>query len=616
LEQSEHVKKGVNNMDVTRQINFRVFAGPNLRVPFAAVVAEFPALYANSLPAAVAIRIAEDLIPMDGGPAYNILRDDVTLPALSAALAVAWIDLRGPNDLPMQVEPLPDGRWQIALGYHDVDTALTALQLGIEQANSVFTRAAGAVANTARIRALAQRIHALTVTDQPGSITRALFRVARRNDIPFCSIAPGAQIWMYGQGARGIRFSGPVSEHESFLGVRLSKDKILTNRLLHRLGLPGSEFGVANTIELARNIARNLGYPVVAKPSDRGMGNGITLDIENDAALDTAFALAQSAANNGAVILERQYAGNHHRISVFGGKFKRATEITGAHVVGDGFRTVEALIAAENETRTIADVRAGFVKRLKVDTEMIDHLAKQGYGLADRLPAGVKLQLRMTSNVAAGGRSRDVSAIIHPDNIAMAEAIARNFWLDAVGIDFVTPDISKSWQEIRSAVVDVNSHPGVSSDFLAEKVLGEKFPPGQNGRIPGVLILGGDDDLLRAVAEAIAANGLKVGRTDGSSTYLGADKRHIKAADLALRVMSLLLDPACEALVVNCTAADLEGHGIPHSRFDLAVIAPQAEISRPVLDLLLANVRNLIELELGQKDDPRLAANIADLARR
>ena len=73
---------------------------------------------------------------------------------------------------------------------------------------------------------------------------------------------------------------------------------------------------------------------------------------------------------------------------------------------------------------------------------MLNYLAKQGYGLTDRPPAGVKLQLRKTSNIATGGKLRDVSAHIHPDNIAMAETIARNFWLDGAGIDFVTPDIS------------------------------------------------------------------------------------------------------------------------------------------------------------------------------
>jgi cyanophycin synthetase len=496
----------------------------------------------------------------------------------------------------MQLDRLSEDRWQIALGYYEVDATHTALQLGIELANAVFTRASGAVISTARLQTLAQRMHALAATEQPDSITRALIRVARRTDIPVYSIAPGARVWMYGQGAKAFRFTESVSERESFLGVRLVKDKVLTGRIIHRLGLPGVEFGISETAEMARNIAHRLGYPVTIKPSDRDKGVGITLAIDNDTELDAAFAQAKAQSRNGVVMIERHYQGDHHRLSVFGGKFKRATQIRAAHVIGDGTRTVEELIAAENATRTAADVAAGFVIRLVIDSDMIAQLAKQGYGLADRPPAGTQLRLRKTSNIATGGKLRDVSAHIHPDNIALAETIARNFWLDGAGIDFVTPDISISWREIPCAIVDVNSPPGITSDFLAEKALGEKFPPGRNGRIPCVLIVGGDVSLEARIAEAFAANGLRVGRTDGKSTFLEADRRHMGAADLPLRVMSLLLDPACDALVVSAAYAELERHGIPHARFDLALMAAPDEVPQSLRELIATHAKSIMDL--------------------
>lgn len=583
-------------MDKTRQVTFKVFSGPNLTVPFAAVVAEFPVLYSNTLPADAALRIAGELFPLEGRPSWKIDSQDVALPALTAALSVGWNDLRGPNDLPMQLDRLSEDRWQIALGYYEVDATHTALQLGIELANAVFTRASGAVISTARLRALAQRMHALAATEQPDFITRALIRVARRNDIPVYSIAPGARVWMYGQGAKAIRFTESVSEHDSYLGVRLVKDKVLTGRIIHRLGLPGVEFGISETAEMARHIAHRLGYPVTIKPSDREKGVGITLAIDNDTELDAAFAQAEAQSRNGVVMIERHYQGDHHRLSVFGGKFKRATQIRAAHVIGDGTRTVEELIAAENATRTAADVAAGFVIRLVIDSDMIAQLAKQGYGLADRPPSGTQLRLRKTSNIATGGKLRDVSAHIHPDNIALAETIARNFWLDGAGIDFVTPDISTSWREIPCAIVDVNSPPGITSDFLAERALGDKFPPGQNGRIPCVLIVGGDGSLEPRIAEAFAANGLRVGRTDGKSTYLEGDRRHMGTSDLPLRVMSLLLDPACDGLVVTATHAELERHGIPHARFDLALMAAPEAVPQPLRELIATHAKSIMDM--------------------
>jgi cyanophycin synthetase len=597
-------------MESTRQVKFRVFSGPNLAVPFAAVVAEFPVLYANALPVAAVLQLANDLFPADARPAWKIDGAEVTLPALSAAFSVSWNDLRGPNDLPLQLDRLAEGRWQIALGYYEVDATLNALQLGIELANAIFTRASGAVINTARLQALAQRMRALAGTEQPDSITRALIRVARSKDVPVYSFAPGTRIWMYGQGAKAFRFFQSISEHESFLGVRLVRDKVLTDRVIHRLGLPGVEFGVSETAEMARNIAHRLGYPVVVKPSDRDKGVGITLAIDADTELDAAFAQAKEQSRNGVVIVERHYHGDHHRLSVFGGKFKRATQIRAAHVIGDGTRTVEELIAAENATRTAAEVEAGFVIRLTVDTEMLNYLAKQGYGLSDRPPSGTKLQLRKTSNIATGGKLRDVSAHIHPDNIAMAETIARNFWLDAAGIDFVTPDISVSWRDIPCAIVEVNSPPGITSEFLAEKALSEKFPPGENGRIPCVLIVEGNEALQLAVTERFAANGLRVGSTDGKATSLGGERRHMGSADLPLRVMSLLLDPACDALVARATVAELERHGIPHVRFNTALIAAADEIPLRLRELIAAQVGDVLNLDSEANFGPEHAIRL------
>ncbi|MBL8908217.1 MAG: hypothetical protein JNM20_16210 [Rhizobiales bacterium] len=601
-------------MESTRQVKFRAFSGPNLVVPFAAIVAEFPVLFANALPAGAALRTAEELLPKEPPISWKLEGGDVTLPALTQAFALTWNDLLGPNDLPLQLEPLDSDRWQLSLGYYDVEATLTALQLGVELANAVFTRASGGVVNAGRLQALARRMRALAQAEHPDSITRALIRVARSRDIPVCSLAPGARIWMYGQGARAFRFSESVSEHESYLGVRLVKDKVLTNRIVHRLGLPGVEFGIAERAETARTIAQRLGYPVAVKPADRDKGVGITLAIDNDAELDAAFALAKAESRSGVVLVERHYAGDHHRLSVFGGKFKRATQIRAAHIIGDGVHTVEELIAEENATRTPAEVEAGFVRKLKIDSEMIAYLVKQGYGLADRPPSGTRLQLRKTSNIATGGKLRDVSAHIHPDNIALAETIARNFWLDGAGIDFVTPDISLSWRDIPCAIVEVNSPPGITSDFLAEKALSEKFPPGQNGRIPCVLLIEGDSGLETLVCDHLIHKGFHVGRTDGKSTSLGGDRRHMGSADLPLRIMSLLLDPACEALVVNATVAELERHGIPHARFDLAAIPAPAEVPSPIRELLAGHVKDLIEIGSDRAGEARLTAGLAGLA--
>ena len=70
---------------------------------------------------------------------------------------------------------------------------------------------------------------------------------------------------------------------------------------------------------------------------------------------------------------------------------------------------------------------------------------------------------------------------------------------------------------------------------------------------------------------AIAEMGLCLGETDDRDTTLGGMLRCRPDADLAARVMALIADPACEALVIEATAKAIEDTGLMLDRFDLAV---------------------------------------------
>lgn len=89
---------------------------------------------------------------------------------------------------------------------------------------------------------------------------------------------------------------------------------------------------------------------------------------------------------------------------------------------------------------------------------------------------------------------------------------------------------------------------------------------------------------------------MKVGRTDGKATYLDNDRRHMGVADLPLRVMSLLLDPACEALVVSATIAEIERHGLPHARFDLALLAIPEDVPMAIRELIATHAKSVMDL--------------------
>uniref|UniRef100_UPI001B5C1D8C acetyl-CoA carboxylase biotin carboxylase subunit n=1 Tax=Amaricoccus sp. TaxID=1872485 RepID=UPI001B5C1D8C len=117
----------------------------------------------------------------------------------------------------------------------------------------------------------------------------------------------------------GIAFIGPTAEH-----IRLMGDKITAKDTMKRLGVPcvpGSD-GAVPTLDEARTVAAEIGYPVIVKATAGGGGRGMKLartadDIET--AFQTARAEAKAAFGNDEVYLEKYLgAPRHIEIQVFG----------------------------------------------------------------------------------------------------------------------------------------------------------------------------------------------------------------------------------------------------------------------------------------------------------
>ena len=103
----------------------------------------------------------------------------------------------------------------------------------------------------------------------------------------------------------GLKFIGPTSEH-----IRLMGDKITAKETMRNLGVPcvpGSD-GAVPTLDEARKVAGEIGYPVIVKATAGGGGRGMKL-ARSAADIDTAFQTARSEAKaafgNDEVYLEK-----------------------------------------------------------------------------------------------------------------------------------------------------------------------------------------------------------------------------------------------------------------------------------------------------------------------
>ena len=113
----------------------------------------------------------------------------------------------------------------------------------------------------------------------------------------------------------GLSFIGPTAEH-----IRLMGDKIQAKETMRRLGVPcvpGSDGGV-DTVENARAIATDMGYPVLIKAAAGGGGRGMKVarsEGEIATAFSSARAEAKAAFGDDAVYIEK-YLGRPRHIEI------------------------------------------------------------------------------------------------------------------------------------------------------------------------------------------------------------------------------------------------------------------------------------------------------------
>ena len=112
--------------------------------------------------------------------------------------------------------------------------------------------------------------------------------------------------------AHDMAFIGPTAEH-----IRIMGDKITAKQTVADAGIPvvpGSDGGVA-TLEEARKVAKEVGFPLLVKAASGGGGRGMRLaetPDKLDEALMAARQEAKAAFGDDAVYLERYLQGPRH----------------------------------------------------------------------------------------------------------------------------------------------------------------------------------------------------------------------------------------------------------------------------------------------------------------
>lgn len=462
----------------------------------------------------------------------------------------------------------------------DAPIAAASLELALEIANA----APGfRVAEPARFREhFAERYRSFRQRAIPHKLdqsTLGMVRKAAERGIPFSRLGGAGRFVQLGQGVHGRRVIETVTDGLGVVAAKLSADKLATGTLLHRFGIPTPRTHPADTAEQALKVAEKLGYPLVVKPRAGGKGVGVAVNIRSREELLKAFESARRY--RGGAVIERHVEGEDHRLLVVGGRFVAAARRMPGGVVGDGRSTVRQLVEQANR-----DPRRGLLpferllERIELDAEALQCLRQAGM-VPDSVPGeGVAVALRATANISRGGSAVDVTGIIHPDNREIAERAARIIGADVLGIDFVTPDIARSWRELPAAILEVNTSPGLRPHLVANPeqdvfspIVGLLFPEGADGRVPTVGVTGslGKTSATAMIAAILGHAGLVVARATTQGTWIGSEA--IGTGDLSYGglAQSLLQDPSVEAGAFELARGALLKTGLALDALDVGV---------------------------------------------
>ena len=409
-----------------------------------------------------------------------------------------------------------------------------------------------------------------------GPNTLRFIEAGLRRGMPFEVLPSFVQI---GWGANAQRLDLGLTGRTSWMAMGIAKNKLTANQTLAAAGLPVPRVIAVSDADQAVRAADELGWPVVVKPVDQDGAAGVTPGIGDPERLGAAFEDADRISP-GAVLIEQHCAGEDYRMLVVAGRVLQVAHRTAAHVVGDGLHTVSQLVDQVNADPRRGRQRYSLLQALAADDEALHCLAEQHLGPDSIPPDGRPAWLRRTANISTGGTAEDVTGSAHPDNIGLAERAARVIGLDIAGVDFLCPDISRSWREVGGVICEVNGQPGFRPHWLADPArdlngeILDVLVGGRSARIPTAAITGTNGKTT--TAEMLYRIWVAAGRCAAVCTtaVVRIGDQVVSTENLSGQpgARIILTDPGVEAAVVEMPRKGLVYFGHPCDRYDVAAL--------------------------------------------
>ena len=479
-------------------------------------------------------------------------------------------------------------------GIYNVVFSYVEEKVGLFAAESAFMIAQALVNSEAYdLQADLKKMREIREDVRLGPSTGSIVDEAVARDIPWIRLGTNSLVQL-GYGVNQMRFQATITCKTSSIAVDIACNKEQTKQMLDAASIPVAKGDICVDEEDLEITIKRIGYPIVLKPLDGNHGKGVSINVNKweDAVAGLLFAQKYSRK----VIVERFVTGFDFRMLVIDNKLVAAAQRVPANIVGDGKHTVQQLIDETNK-----DPRRGYghenvLTEISVDRDTMDLLEKKNYTLDTIPPDKEVVYLKSTANLSTGGTSIDVTDMVHPENIFLAERISRVIGLDVCGIDIMAKNLTQSLKENGGVILEVNAAPGFRMHLapseglprnVAAPVIDMLYPLGKPSRIPIIAVTGtnGKTTTTRLIAHIVKNNGYKVGFTTSDGIYV---QNHMLEKGDTTGPMStefILKDPTVEFAILETARGGILRSGLGFSRCDIGIITNIQEDHLGIADI-------------------------------
>lgn len=443
----------------------------------------------------------------------------------------------------------------------------------------------------------------LRESERLGPSTGSIVEEAASRRIPWIRLGKNSLVQL-GYGINQQRFQATITGNTSSIAVDIACNKELTKKMLEDAAIPVPSGSLVVDEEGLDLAIRKIGYPIVIKPLDGNHGKGASINVNDFETAVVGLTHAQQYSRK--VIVEKYITGFDFRVLVINHKMVAAARRVPAHVVGDGELNIQQLIDKEN-----TDPRRGYghenvLTEIDVDKDTNELLDKLNYTLETIPHKGEIVYLKSTANLSTGGTSIDVTDMIHPENVQMAERVSRIIGLDVCGIDIMAENLTQPLKESGGAILEVNAAPGFRMHLapseglprnVAAPVVDMLYPPGKEFRIPIIALTGtnGKTTTTRILAHIVKNNGKRVGFTTSDGIYIQntllqkGDTTGPQSAEFILK------DPTVEFAVLETARGGILRSGLGFGTCDIGVLTNIKEDHLGISDI--HNLKDLTKVK-------------------